>query len=408
MTECCDEGTLRAYLADPASLTPEDRKQIESHLTGCPTCRRSLENLRVLQTRVDAHMATLAPAGAPDVQFALQKMRRTLNEQRTIPSITPAPGLPLPLEKQGSGARGRNFMQTLSFVRPSRRPALVSGLIAAMLVLSLAAFPSMRAAADEFLQSFRAKSMMFVPVDQSRIQQIMQATGDPTTLFLTAPEVIGNPRNIKVNSLDEATKLVNFAPGQPDAFPSAPTSTDYTVHEQARLQTQVNIANTRELLKALNISDVTLPDQLGTAPITADVPATLQTTYSGAGYHFTLLQGTTPTVNLPKGVELAQLGKAGLRLLGMQPDQADKLSREIDWSSTLVVPFPTGLDSVVHVQVGDADGLMVNAPNEYTGNYSGGNATVIYWQKGDRFFVLEGGGMKVTPDAVLVVAKSVK
>jgi hypothetical protein len=92
----------------------------------------------------------------------------------------------------------------------------------------------------------------------------------------------------------------------------------------------------------------------------------------------------------------------------MEPGQADKLSREIDWSSTLVVPFPTGLDNIVHVQVGDADGLMVNAPNELTGSYSGGRATFIYWQKGDRFFVLEGSGADITPDKVLVVAKSVK
>lgn len=408
MTQCCDEGTLRAYLADPASLLPEDRKQIESHLTGCPTCRRSLESLRMLQSRVEAHMAALAPSSAPDIQLALQKMRRTLGEQKAIPPTITAPGLPLPVERQGQDAGGRKLMQTLSFARPSRRPALVSGLIAAMLIFSLVAFPSMRAAADEFLQSFRAKSLMFVPVDQSRIKEIMQATGNPTDLFLSPPEVVGNPQTIKVNSLDEASRLVSFSPELPGAFPSAPTSTGYTVREQARLQTQVNIANTRDLLKAMNINDVSLPDQLGTAPITADVPATLQTTYEGDGYHFTLLQGTTPTVNLPKGVELAQLGKAGLRLLGMEPGQASKLSSEIDWSSTLVVPFPTGLDNIVHVQVGDADGLMVNAPNELTGSYSGGRATFIYWQKGDRFFVLEGSGADITPDKVLVVAKSVK
>ena len=42
-------------------------------------------------------------------------------------------------------------METLSFIRPGQRRALFSGLAAAMLVMSMVVFPSVRAAADSLL-----------------------------------------------------------------------------------------------------------------------------------------------------------------------------------------------------------------------------------------------------------------
>src|SRR5439155_15244303 len=136
-------------------------------------------------------------------------------------------------------------------------------------------------------------------------------------------------------------------------------------------------------------------------PITADVPAFAQITYSGPGYQLTLVQGRSPTVTMPAGVDLAQLGRAGLRLIGMAPEQADEMSRQIDWSSTLVVPFPAGLQDVVRVQVGGAEGLLVSA-------YGGAESdkvqprNVIYWQNGDRFYVLAGEGSAVSNDMLLL------
>jgi len=409
MTECCDEGTLRTHLADPGSLPEADRKDIETHLADCEGCRADLENLRLLQSRVSAGMASLAPRQAPDMQLALQKMRSALDqEQSPNPINRPAPGLPpSDMEKPSSGANRRTFMQTFSFANPARRPALVSGLLAALIVLSLVVFPPVRTAADTFLQSFRANSVMFVSVDQSRIQEIIQASGDPSTLFLSAPQVVGQPKNFPAGSLDEAGTIAGFTPAQPDAFPSKPESVTSVVHEQFRAQAQVNIHNISRVMQTLGINDITLPDQLGSTPITADVPAMIETDYSGTGYNFRLVQGHTPTVNMPKGVDLAQVGEAGLRVLGMQPDQAKQLSQQIDWSTTLVVPFPTGMSDVVRVQVGEAQGLLVSSDNP-ANRVEGGRTNVLYWQNGDRFYVLVGNGSAMTSDMMVVLARSVK
>jgi hypothetical protein len=350
-------------------------------------------------------VAALAPARPPDIQAALEQMRLKLREEPVGAATnknlmgrgaSAASGAP-PGERER-----RRIMQPLSFIRPWQRRTLFSGLAAAMLVLTMVVFPSVRAAADSLLQSFRAKSVLFLPVDTERLRQLASLSSDPTALFITKPSIVGEEKSREVGSVDEAAGAVGFKPEQADVFPAKPDSTLITVHDSLKAQAQVNVDTVRDLLAAMNVNDVTLPDALGQAPITADVPAFVETTYSGAGYRFDLVQGRSPTVTLPKGVELAQLGKAGLRLIGMQPEQADELSRQIDWSSTLVVPFPANLNDVVRVQVGDAQGLMVNAGRGPERN------VVIYWQRGDRFYVLAGQGSKMTNDAALLAAKSVR
>src|SRR5205814_10458642 len=84
----------------------------------------------------------------------------------------------------------RRIMQPLSFIRPWQRRTLFSGLAAAMLVLSMVAFPSVRAAADSLLQSFRAKSVLFLPVDVQRLKQLASLSTDPTALFITKPAIV--------------------------------------------------------------------------------------------------------------------------------------------------------------------------------------------------------------------------
>ena len=84
------------------------------------------------------------------------------------------------------------------------------------------------------------------------------------------------------------------------------------------------------------------------------------------------------------------------------------MSRQIDWSSTLVVPFPEGLDNVVRVQVGDAQGLMVISGNRPEPGLEPNTNIIIYWQHGDRFYILQGTGSRINADSLLLAAKSVQ
>jgi hypothetical protein len=176
----------------------------------------------------------------------------------------------------------------------------------------------------------------------------------------------------------------------------------------------VDVDNLRGVLTALNINDVSLPDALGTQPIKADIPASTYIKYTGSDYILYLAQGRSPEVHMPAGVELAQLGRAGLRVLGMNEIEADALSKQIDWSTTLVVPFPVGVSSFKPVWVGKVPGMLVESsygalPNVTTrlGHIPPGYR-LLYWQQGDHFYVLAASGTAAGEKALLEAANSVR
>jgi hypothetical protein len=150
----------------------------------------------------------------------------------------------------------------------------------------------------------------------------------------------------------------------------------------------------------MDVHDVTIPDALGDEPIVADLASSLHAQYTGARYEIRLVQGTSPAVTLPDGVDLSQLGKAALRLLGMEPDQAESLSRSVNWSSTLIFPFPADLNNVRQVTIGDASGLLVGDEDGHDSRWH------LYWQHRDRFFVIESRGLN--EGEVLATAESLR
>ncbi len=421
MMQCYDEGTLRAYLAVADTLSPMERAAIEEHLAGCDTCQTRLAELRALTGVVEARLAGLAPTSMPQPQVAWQQMRRRLEAERHSESARQTaephsdPQMLDPIRPNTVHKDRRTIMQTLTSFRSGQRRAIFSAL-AAVLVLSLVALPPLRAAADQFLQNFRATSVVFVPVGSNRLAQLQTLDFDPASLFASRPIINGGIRNPHtVGSVREASQAVGFALEQPSALPGKPITQEITVADKSSVSFQVQLNTLRQILSALNITDVTLPDSLGTAPISAEIPPAAMLHYQGSDYDMILVQGRSPTANLPKGVELAQLGKAALEVVGMPPDKADALSKQIDWTSTLVLPFPQDMNNVRQVQIGDAQGLIVDgsagrANSPILGNRAGVPAgySVLYWQRGDRFYALAGEGAASQEAAMLAAARSVK
>jgi hypothetical protein len=277
---------------------------------------------------------------------------------------------------------------------PRRR--IAGGIVAALLALSLL-LPPVRAAADQLLQIFRVRTVMFVPLNPERLQQLEDLDFDAQTLFVAEPTIVNQPVPPRaVGSVAEAAPLVGFTPRQPSLFPAPPAATEAQVLDRQVAQFQVNVESSRRLLELMGVEDVTLPDALGAEPIVADLSPALETHYKGADYELQLIQGTSPTVKLPDGVDLQQLGTAALRLLGMDAAQAAEVSRAVDWSSTFIFPFPANLDDVRQVTVGSRPGLLVGDNEGYH----------LYWQDGEQFFIMNGTGMD--DGEMLAAAESVR
>ena len=404
MITCYESGTLRAYLDD--EVPGETKREIVEHLAGCFRCRDEIASLETLDHEIAAHLSvTEATARSTDAALAevLAKANRTPK-----PTVTPLARIPR-----------------------HRRRRMIGGALAAAILLALLFVPQVRVAADQLLSVFRAQNVAYVSVSPSRVQQLERLSTDGNALFISKPSVVGTPPSRQeTTSLAQAAAWAGFTPQAVHSFgngpvsATAPTSTTYTVQGQAHYQFQVNVQTLRSILTTLGVTDVQIPDALGKQPVNISLPPAIMTQYTGQDYTLTLIQGESPTVDLPAGVDLTQLGRAALEVYGMSPQQAASLSGKIDWASTLVFPFPTGTSNLQQVDINGAQGVMLDAshaalPGERSAsqgaNGSGqqpasqtnGAGYVLYWQQGTHFYILSGSGA-VGPTFMAAAASSVR
>jgi anti-sigma factor RsiW len=374
---CDDHGLLRAYLDD--ALPPQQRSKVAAHLADCSSCRNGLVTLRASAAQV----ATLLgpPASMPDPAVAFERLKSRIDTQS-----------PHTLRK--------NTMQTRSW--PRTRRSWLAAVGAAMAIISLLVFPPVQAAADQLLQVFRVRSVVFFPVDPARIQQLQQLDVDMPALFASAPTVINEPAPPReVSSTGEASQAVGFPVHEPADLPGAASETTIQVIDRTAFSFQVNVDAMRQVLASTGIEDVTLPDELGEEQITVDVAAWASQRYDGSDWEIELYQGRSPDVTLPDGVDLAALGRTGLRVLGMSETEADTVSRQIDWTSTLVVPIPPDIQDVRSVTINNSEGLLVGSAEQ------AGRHWMLYWQNDDRFYILQAEGA-ITDQQVIAAARSMR
>lgn len=288
--------------------------------------------------------------------------------------------------------------------KSQRRWLAPLGAILAM--VALLALPPIRAAADQLLQIFRVQSVVFVPVSEDRMRELERLNFDGKSLFVAEPKLVNQPADPRtVTTADEAAQAVGFGVQQPAALPEGVSLKQIQVTDRTITEFQVNVESARQLISLAGVTDVSLPDSLGAQPITVNLPPAVMTSYQGNGTSVSLMQARSPEISLPDGVDLSQLGRVALRVLGMAPEQADALASQIDWSSTLLVPFPADLNTIRQVSINGAPGMVMTG-----GQYSSRN-TMLYWQRGDQIYVLQvEGTMRGDEQAqqAVVIAESIR
>lgn len=383
MTECYDDGALRAGL--DGELSEEALRTQQAHLAVCAMCRARRAELHALSDQA----ALLLRVSVPDSRAALTALHQRIDQER-------------PVSIGGRAFRMSSFITRRSVPMASTRiwRPWMTWAIALVAVVVLLALPPVRAAADQLLNIFRVQNVVFVPVSRERMEQLQQLNFNGETLFVTPPQQTGGSREMRsVASIDEAATLVGFPPAQPGL--SRPiTQTEFAVSDRSTFEFQVNVESARELLRLAGVNDVVLPDALGAAPIVATMSPAVTARYAGDGYEVMLVQGVSPQVTLPDGVEMQQLGYAALRMLGMEARQAATLAAQIDWRTTLVFPFPADISALRQVSVGGSPGLLVS------GQERGEEYQSLYWQRGERFYILSGRGLST--NEFLAVAESVR
>jgi len=289
---------------------------------------------------------------------------------------------------------------------PRRSFALVSnwtglkwaaGLAAIVLLFS---FPSVRAAAQDFLDLFRIKKFVALPIDPERIAALKETGLDLKTLLADDFKVIEDPGKPKLmETLEDAGARAGFVPLRPTAIPLGTTDPEIYLRRAGKVELTANLGKLRTLVDALNLDDVELPAQLDGAVVSIDMPASVVLTYRRGDGEINFVQSHSPAIALPEGVDLAKLGELGLRITGMPADEAASFARNVDWHSTLLVPVPVNAASFREVNVHGNTGLLITTGG--TGGSqirkAGGERqrSMILWAEGDMVYALGGGAHSV-------------
>ncbi len=273
------------------------------------------------------------------------------------------------------------------------KPAL-AGLATLLALLFVFTFPPARAAASEFLGLFRVKKFAPISISPQQLaaleaiaqegifpgQLTFEAGDQPPATYPHISQALQRLRGPGFRYLDAQAVL-----GQPD---------EIAIQSGGQATLVIDLAGARALLEAVGGDPAVLPDSLEGAEIAARLYNQLLLSWGDV----MMVQMSAPVVSYPADIDPALIGEALLRFLGMSDTEAYRLARNIDWTSTLILPLPTTLATFTEVRLGETTGLALQAVNE--------DAAFVLWQEGETLYLLGGPGQQV--DDLLKLADEMK
>jgi hypothetical protein len=384
MTMHITDSSLRAYLDQ--QLPEFERGRIESHLQDCPDCRERLVEMTALARQVDLHLEVLKPAPAEAPRPASLALRQ-FNQKET-----------------------RSMYKIFS--KQNLRPVWVTVAVIAALAAALT-FQPVQALAASFLSLFRVQQVVILPINSNNIQSLQNNQDVSKAISQLFSDSVDVTRKAtppqQVADAATASQLAGFEVRQ---WKDSTLSSVITVSSGQAFTFTVNRDRAQKILTAMGNKDLTLPKDIDGAKIAVDIPAGASIAYGDCPTRrsdkqpssaeaqpaatptatpecLVLLQNPSPTVNAPSSIDPSQLAAIGLQALGMSADQAKSFSQKVDWSTTLVIPVPTGEVTYQDVQVDGANGYLL-APVSGTGPANARYSVV--WVKNGIIYSVAGTG----------------
>jgi hypothetical protein len=143
----------------------------------------------------------------------------------------------------------------------------------------------------------------------------------------------------------------------------------------------IDAAQAQELLKLVGADPRLIPDSLDGARVDVNVFPSVEQEWLDGTF---LIQTESPIVNYPDGLDPIPMGEALLQLLGMNPTEASRLARSIDWTGTLLLPVPQNVATFAEVTVDGVSGLALTSLE--------GHGSALMWQKDSVVYILSGPG----------------
>ncbi len=263
--------------------------------------------------------------------------------------------------------------------------------LAACCAMVFAAFtvPSVRAAAQAFLDLFRVVHIVGVPVGQQAMQRLQNAELDLPHLLGDQVEVLKSTAATAYSTTREAGAAagiqVRLPAWMPVGWDQAPA---VKAGAETAARVTIDTARVGQMLTSLGIEDETLPESINGKSVIVHIPPMVAAKWTHGGQSVELIQSPSPQVQFPAGTDLAALGEIGLRILGMSRSDAYRFAQTIDWRTTLLVPLPANVVGFSEVNVQGSTGLMMSMVAPQGGRRYGGS--LLLWSANDRVFALRG------------------
>jgi hypothetical protein len=290
------------------------------------------------------------------------------------------------------------------------RPMLRAAAYVAATLLTAGAFalPPVRAGAAAFLDLFRVVNFAPIPIQPERLRELAARTDlDLPRLLGEQVEVLkdpGKPREFA--DVAAAAEAAGVPVRMPLWLPFRMQASGFEVHGESETRVTLDSRKLQGMLDLLAIDDVRIPAGTNGKSATLHVPriavARFQDPYERK---VTLWQARQPLALLPSGVDIPALAEAGLRILGVDPNQASSFARGVDWRTTLLVPVPANVSVFRQILVQGNSGLLIESRRSQESGTSALPSTQIMWSAGDMLYVMVGN---VRPQELVAMAQSLQ
>jgi hypothetical protein len=307
---------------------------------------------------------------------------RFLNEQREAPR----PEFSRSLRARLRAAEADGAVRPAFRLRP-----VLAGATAIALVAVAFTFPAVRATAQQVLDLFRVREFAVVQIDEHRLEQLKNHKFVPDEMFSKSVERLQEPgRPQAFTDLGSAASAAGFELKRPTQLPATFALDTVWVQGEGRVRWTIDTKPLREIMDVMEIRDVDVPAGLDGQRVEVHMPKVVVQKYRNPGRRFAaLVQAESPEVSLPPGVDLPRLGEIGLRLLGVESSEAHRLSRVIDWRSTMLVPVVASATRFQQVSVNGARGVLLETSSTATpegGDHGPGR--VLMWTRDGRVYAV--------------------
>ena len=363
------EGKLRAFY--DGDLSAAEQSQVEQHLETCIRCAKRAAVVQERGRRVRTFLTGLEPQAGADVvapQLARKRFETYLRERKE--------------QRMAHNPFSRRY-----------RPVWAGAALALFVALTLTV-PPMRTLAGNFLSLFRVQKIEFTAVSPEDLP-------DEETMEAVAPEIermfyedLTVTTQGERETVDEATARAQA--GFPVRLPvTEQGQVRYEWTPPVHVAMQIDLPRVRALFAELGYQDVELPDTLDGKTVEADFQGMLTAAYGACEDErapgnecMAFVQMPSPALSVPDDLDVVQLGQVYLELLGTTREDAADLSERIDWTTTLVVPFPGRYD-LTHetVRVDGVEGTLIHPTSSaWYREY------LLTWVKDDVVYAVTGNG----------------